>query len=151
MNAVLIATLAAILGVNDPKGDLPKNLKGHSILGKWISVSAKTMGKSIYVEILSFEFSAEGKLKIAHSKIGRSNIASYTLDDQKNPKQIDFEMLDEERGNEKYVFWGIYKIDKDILTLCFCDDPTGLRPTEFVFKKLGFIVLKTFRRAELKN
>jgi uncharacterized protein (TIGR03067 family) len=61
---------------------------------------------------------------------GRIGAGTFTLDATKTPREID--LVPE--GPKKVVIKGIYKIEKDVLTMCYAA-PGGKRPEAFAAKK----------------
>ena len=60
----------------------------------------------------------------------KAGSGTFTLDASKSPKEIDLVA----GGPKKVVIKGIYKIEKDVLTICHAA-PGGKRPTAFESKK----------------
>jgi uncharacterized protein (TIGR03067 family) len=81
--------------------------------------------------------------KIIVKEAGRDEEASFALDARKNPRHITIKP----RGDKQVL--GIYKLDKDTLTICFNKDGAADRPKEFSTKgKMGYslIVLKRAKK-----
>ena len=73
---------------------------------------------------------------------------SFVCNSKTDPKLFDVKLM--ESPEKERLFEGLYKLEKDALTLCvFLDDEGGRRrPTEFGTKEGSNLVLVAFARAE---
>jgi len=71
----------------------------------------------------------------------KAGSGTFTLDASKSPREIDI-VPD---GPKKVVIKGIYKIEKDVLTICHAA-PGGKRPTAFASKEDSGDTLTTWKR-----
>jgi uncharacterized protein (TIGR03067 family) len=93
--------------------------------GLWKFVSFETEeGKKDDFESATLSFDAD---KIEFKKGDESKTATYTINPAGKPKEIDLKENDKEMQ-------GIYKIDKETLTICICPGPNQTRPNEFAAK-----------------
>jgi uncharacterized protein (TIGR03067 family) len=60
----------------------------------------------------------------------KAGSGTFTLDATRSPREIDIVPA----GPKKVVIKGIYKLEKDVLTMCY-GAPGGKRPTAFAAKK----------------
>jgi RNA polymerase sigma factor (sigma-70 family) len=115
--------------------------------GKWTVVALTQSGKAapedeVRLVNMLLDFQQGGKLTM--SMPGKSKSGSFKADPSKNPKQIDLEL----EGEAKRAF-GIYRIEKDLLTLCI-DDQGKERPTKFESTADSHYVLLVLKRGEIK-
>ena len=143
----LVTFTVAITRAADPAAD-----EGKKLQGEWRVVEAEANGKK----------AAKDDYEIANMRIvidgagitfaprdgnGKERKKTFKLDPSKSPKEIDTTSLD---GKEKdQTAAGIYKLDKDKLTICISKDPT-IRPKKFkTDADNGFMVL-TLERVKAK-
>jgi uncharacterized protein (TIGR03067 family) len=70
---------------------------------------------------------------------------SFKLDPSKNPKAIDFIVLDGDKKGEKGP--GIYDLDGDRLRMCLPNAEITERPTEFAAPQGSMLIVMTLKRA----
>ncbi|MCI0457353.1 MAG: DUF1559 domain-containing protein [Gemmataceae bacterium] len=118
--------------------------KGNSLEGKWRVKSVIGSGKpgGEEVQALTFEFKGE---RIIISVAGRNQEGTFKTDATKNPKQFDMTF---QKGREQSL--GIYRIEKDTLTLCFTEPRNNERPTKFESPAGSRTVLMVLERGESK-
>lgn len=126
MHAVALLALAltpAAPALKDPPPKMP------SIVGEWIRVGHTQSGQPVSVERENHHqvFAAEGEWQYWYGD-GRAQSGGKTfkVDTKQSPPTID--ILLNQTGNNGWR--GIYKIEKDTLTLCLVNIP-GERPKTF--------------------
>ena len=70
------------------------------------------------------------KITFTHRDEKRGDVAAITLDSRMKPAAIDLRP-----GRGKVVLKGIYKLEKDKLTICIAVEPDAPRPMEFTSTK----------------
>jgi uncharacterized protein (TIGR03067 family) len=126
MNLLLCVALAVgAPGVKDP----PKK-GGPAILGEW-TLESWTIGGRAMLQPMNdhpnvFTFLPDGTMtvKLHLGRGERTETDAYKMDDKKTPAEID--LIPGEAGNGSTMY-GIFKIDKDTLTIRMGDE----RPTKF--------------------
>ena len=125
---LVVAVGLAVAADDPPKDDVAK--EKEKLLGTWVGVSGESYG----IKIADDE-NKKTKLVISTDKITLPNVdleLTYEVDPTKNPKTINVKFT---KGPNKDVqMIGIYKLDKDTLTLCM-DESGKDRPTKFETKK----------------
>jgi uncharacterized protein (TIGR03067 family) len=111
----------------------------EKILGTWVITSAErgNVAQDRFKD-LKATFTADGKW-ITHLPDGDRE-GAYKLNTAKKPKEID---LVNAKGN---TMLGIYKLEKDALTICLGEEDTDERPTEFASKEGTRVVLLVLQR-----
>jgi len=108
--------------------------------GTWKIISLENnQGKDAGAEGATLEFDKDGK-NITFTKDNQTKKGTFTLNPGGKPKEIDIKPSDEDK-----TFEGIYKIEKDKLTICLAPEPGDGRPNEFALtdgKKYLLIVLE---------
>jgi uncharacterized protein (TIGR03067 family) len=138
MTSVLILALAVgAPGVKDPpKKDAP------TLAGLWVAESAVKGGRPDKNPTdATLEFTADGKVVLKEK--GRDITGTYTTDGKKDPAELDMNL---EAGGMSIHMPGIFKFDKDTLTLCL--GFTGERPKKFESPEASMTVLLTLKRAK---
>ena len=131
-------------GVKDP----PKKVEVPAIVGEWECVELVGGGRKASAAELAdlgarFEFLADGKFKSRFG--GEARDGTYATGPTKDPAEVDFQW----NGNQTKK-GGIYKVDKDGLTLCYAEGK-GDRPAKFESPAGTRIFLMTFKRIEKKK
>jgi len=85
----------------------------------------------------------DDKLKVVRAGSKREEAFVLALDPKTDPKAIDVS----ETG-EKEILKGIYKLDKDRLTICVSADPDGARPKEFKSTEKPNVTLLVMERVK---
>jgi uncharacterized protein (TIGR03067 family) len=118
-----------LIGADDPKpmGDVEK-----AIEGVWVVKEAERGGQPAEKPVGDEVSIRDGQITIAPDEDGgRREMATYTLDTSKDPKQIDFKPgVEGNQGEEPPVLQGIFKVEGDTLTIVLAG-PGVQRPTEF--------------------
>jgi uncharacterized protein (TIGR03067 family) len=105
--------------------------------GTWKFVSFETAeGKQDDFESATLAFDGD---KIEFKKGDETKKHTYTINPLGKPKEIDLKVDDKEMQ-------GIYKVDKENLTICICPDGNQARPNEFAAKNQ--YVLAKLKRAK---
>jgi uncharacterized protein (TIGR03067 family) len=122
MNSSLALGLAMVLaapGAKDPpKKEMP------TIVGQWSMETAKAAGMEIpFPKEYTIDFGTDGRAVAKKAANAEPDPATYTVDTKKSPNEID---LKESRDR---TMLGIYKIEGDMLTICFA--AMGGRPDKF--------------------
>jgi uncharacterized protein (TIGR03067 family) len=110
--------------------------------GTWTAVALTSSGKKFPQEqakIFQLTFSGE---KVTLSFLGKSKTGTFKVVAGKKPKQFDMQ-IPGDRPNP-----GIYKLEKDTLTLCFSDG--GERPTAFESAAGSRNILLVLKRGAIK-
>lgn len=140
------ATLAICLShVSRADEPTPEKVKA-ALKGKWVSVEqsegGKTLPKGDWVQ-LSWEFTGDKVvIEMADFNGRKMSPGTYTLslDPAKDPARIDLAT-----NNPKIGFIGIYKLDGDKLTVCWCPG-RETRPATFETSRKDSFWLITFKR-----
>ena len=119
------------------KKEAPK--EAEQIRGTWVITSAErgNVAQDRFKD-LKATFTADGKW-ITHLPDGDRE-GTYKLNTAKKPKEID---LVNGKGN---TMLGIYKLDKDALTICLGEEDVDERPTEFASKEGTKVMLLVLQR-----
>ena len=139
----VVALAGLALGAPGSKGP-PK--KDPPIVGVWACESYVLGGDPVTDTDVAFEFTAGGRLlsrKADGTALSDSSPSPYTTDPAADPARIDWTP-----SGPGVV--GIYKVEGDTLTLCFCSTGDGKRPTAFTSPAGSRVLLMTFRRVEKK-
>jgi uncharacterized protein (TIGR03067 family) len=142
MNALLVAALVlAAPATKDP----PKKAEPPSVVGEWAVEETVRGGKVMPVaDSEGFEFAADGTYQIRFQ--GRAlKSGTYQTAPGKDATAIDLKFQTDK------IAPGIFKIEKDRLTLCIDDAGGGaVRPAGFESPAGSWVVLMTLKRVEKK-
>jgi len=135
---MLLTTLAsfAFLAIAGAQDDAETKKDKAILAGMWkMEVFETADGKvdNLVGAMLTFE---GDKLEFKHDDTKKS---SYTINPAGKPKEITIK-------NENGEMNGIYKIEKETLTICICLEPNQARPNEFAAKNP--YVLATLKRSK---
>ncbi len=140
-SAVLIGLSLAVAApvTKDAKKDAP------SIVGEWDGIKALIGGMDMPVPKggIGIAFAADGKATLREGDRAKAEEVTYAIDPKKSPAHID--LVPPAKEKEPTLF-GIYKIEKDELTICMTMG--GERPTKFESPAGSQIMLMTFKRAK---
>ncbi len=141
MKSVAAVVLLALVATPVRSEDDPKKA-AESLQGEWKVVSFNKGGEDTPKEELEkakFVFVGE-KLTITFNN--RDETATFTVDPKAKPLAIDITPA----GKKEKVVKGIYKLEKDTLSICFGPDGAD-RPTEFKgTKKSSLIVVERVKK-----
>ena len=139
LTVLLVVEIGAPAAKDPPKKDLP------SLVGEWAVDSAIESGKPDNPPPgTTWTFTADGKsvLNVGGQALGES---MYTVDPKKTPATVDVEA-----GPLGKALKGIYKVEKDTLTLCIAEGDKE-RPTAFESPAGSKVVLITLSRVPKKK
>jgi uncharacterized protein (TIGR03067 family) len=160
LGAVLASGLLGLAAVQvwatgQPPQDSPQKKGGkltgdaQKLQGTWEVTEFIFEGKAIPGEQTkgtTVSFSGDKmSLKFATSSPERVRSLSFKLDPSKNPKAIDFVVLDGDTKGEKGP--GIYDLDGDRLRMCLPNIEIAERPTEFAAPEGSKLIVMTLKRA----
>ena len=140
MKPVAAVVLLALVAATVRSEDDPKKA-AESLQGEWKVVSFNKGGEELPKEELEktkFVFAGE---KVTVTFNNRDEAATFTVDPKAKPLAIDITP-----GKKEKLVKGIYKLEKDTLTICFGPDGAD-RPTEFkATKKASLIVMERVKK-----
>jgi uncharacterized protein (TIGR03067 family) len=141
-----LIVVVLLAGAEPPEDTAKKHLE--QLQGQWIVQQAQRDGKDAPAEEREkMLIKIEGKkLVIDEPETAREQIAEITLDPSKSPSAIDLKIP---RLNKGEVLQGIYKLDGDVLSLCWTRSG-GARPSEFATKPGSDQVLFILKRPAKK-
>jgi uncharacterized protein (TIGR03067 family) len=131
-------------GVNTPRN---KNAETHDLKGIWSGKKFRVFEKEgDFAGVYDF---TENQLETFLDDKNEKCQWRYRTDPTKSPQEIDLTQVDGPFVGK--TLKGIYKIDKDVLSICYVRPSvegaeTKARPTEFDTKKRDDVVLLTFER-----
>lgn len=123
------ALLIAMSGLTSVRGDDKGEKDLKQFQGTWQVESKEIGGMKVPVEALTgwtVKYDGDKAVVLLKGKVFRAG--TIKLDPSKTPKTIDFTIT--EGDTKGRVMLGVYKIDGDILKVCF-DYEGKKRPTEF--------------------
>jgi uncharacterized protein (TIGR03067 family) len=124
--------LLAVIALAAQPNALEKDQK--ALEGKWNVVSHIKDGQDRLKELGKTTVTFDGnKISIAHDN-GNTEDATFALDPNKTPKEIDILP-----GKDQKVF-GIYEVKDNELKVCFRDPDSNERPKQFVADKNSSLV-----------
>jgi uncharacterized protein (TIGR03067 family) len=124
----------------------PKKLDLSALVGEWACTSLVYAGNKAPDPNLTFEFTSEGKLRMGRRGIAGSEAGTYKATSGKNPATFDWDT-----GDVGTRYWGIYKVEGETLTLCYCEGEVGERPTQFKSPAGTKLMLMTLQRVKKKE
>jgi uncharacterized protein (TIGR03067 family) len=139
-----LPAFAIALAVGAPSKEEPKKPAMPSIVGEWTCI--KFVGGGLErtdlneLKEIGFAFTADGKFR---GHFGKQQLeGTFKTDVAKVPAEFDLKHA----GNDKAGL-GLFKIDKDTLTLCFAEGGVA-RPDKLASPAGTRIMLITFTRVE---
>jgi uncharacterized protein (TIGR03067 family) len=143
MTTTLFVGLA--LAVAAPIGKDPPKKDGPTLVGEWTVESVVKGGKPAPEDRDgALEFTADGKAILKERS--KTITGTYSSDAKKDPAEVDITL--EEQGM-RITLSGIYKFEKDTLTVCFAFQAE--RPKAFETPEATMTVLLTLKRAKKKD
>jgi uncharacterized protein (TIGR03067 family) len=128
--ACVLGLCLAALAFADEKEDAGKKDR-DAMQGDWACDSLTRDGEAVPDDDAQSFFRTVKDDKYVVSRFrNKAGSGTFTLDASKSPREIDI-VPD---GPKKVVIKGIYKIEKDVLTICHAA-PGAKRPTAFASKK----------------
>jgi uncharacterized protein (TIGR03067 family) len=142
MNATLLVGLALAVAAPAPK--TAGKDETPSVVGEWMLETAHRAGKiDKPPEGAGITFTADGKALFREGRRDRVEEGTYTVDPKKNPAEIGITPPAKEKAP---TVLGIYKIEKDTLTLCMVLG--GQRPKTFEAPAGSEVMLMTLKRVK---
>ena len=138
MTTTLFVGLA--LAVAAPMPKQPAKKDGPTLVGEWV-VEAVVKGGRPTKDDGGLEFTADGKATLRER--GKTIEGTYTTDPKKDPAEVDITL---EAGGMRLTLAGIFKFEKDALTLCMGLE--GPRPKAFESGEGTTTVLLTLKRVK---
>jgi RNA polymerase sigma factor (sigma-70 family) len=137
-------------GTDAPTSDATK-IDKEKLQGVWQIESMEGDGQKISQNDLAAAPAEQTRIRIDGDKwiskaTGKEETTTFRLDGTKTPKTIDIKALD-----GKFHQLGIYQLDGDVLTICYCGVEKQERPTEFAAKKGSPMVLFVYKRVAPKQ
>jgi uncharacterized protein (TIGR03067 family) len=133
---ILALTVAAPAAKDPPKKDEP------ALVGNWVAESAIKGGRpDRNPSDATMEFTPDGKVVLKER--GKDITGTYTTDPKKDPAELDLTL---EGGGMSIHMPGVFKVEKDTLTLCLVF--MGERPKKFESPDGSMTLLLTLKRAK---
>jgi uncharacterized protein (TIGR03067 family) len=139
--------IVSALALGAPAAKDPPKKDPATIVGEWVGEKALAGGKDLPAPAggVVFEFTKDGKAVIREGP-KPPEPADYKADPSKDPAEID---LTPGAAAKTGTLLGIYRVEKDTLTVCFA--VAGARPTKFESPDGSATLLMTFKRAKKKD
>lgn len=123
--SVFVAGLAIVVAA--PAAKEPPKKEPPSLVGEWVGETGIRGGKPDNPPPgTTITFTKEGKLIMKEGSRNETMEGTYTADPKKDPGEIDLVLAPAIKGS---TLLGVYKIEGDILTMCF--SVGGDRPKAF--------------------
>src|SRR5438270_1328828 len=135
----LLVGLALAVAAPGPK-EAPKK-DGPTLAGDWVVQTVVKGGRPSPEEDSALTFTADGKAVLKER--GKTIDGTYTSDPKKDPAEVDITL---EAGGMRVTLSGIFKFDKETLTICMTF--MGDRPKAFESPEGAMTVLLTLKRAK---
>ena len=128
MKALLATAVSLVFLAGAQNDDAAVKKEKELLAGVWKIASFESQqGKKEDFEGATLEFKADGKAEF--TKGGEAKQATYTINPAGKPKEIDLKP----EGKDE-AMRGIYRLEKDTLTICIVENPNVGRPNEFAAK-----------------
>jgi uncharacterized protein (TIGR03067 family) len=137
MSCVQVTVLTLIVAAPGLKESI------RPLLGQWICTGKTFKGEAIDLPVYIWDFAAGGKLSLQLRDLDPAE-RRYLADPTKSPAHLDW--TDGEDTIE-----AIYKVEGDMLTVCYSHDPSADRPSRFESPKGTRLILITFKRVKQKD
>jgi uncharacterized protein (TIGR03067 family) len=141
MYVLQLSALAAAFAAPAPKDPAPKEAGPPDLVGVWVCESITYNGRETPNPDLAWEFTAAGKLLLGHKGKERSLAGTYKVTAVKGPATFDWDT-----GDIGVKYWGIVKVEANVLTVCYFAGGVNDRPTRFDAPRGSGAQLVTFRR-----
>jgi uncharacterized protein (TIGR03067 family) len=137
--------------------DKPMERELAALKGTWAVVRARGPGgqeppkDELAGGRVTWTFKDGGKATFSLKVEGKDAEHTYSIDPSRTPKEIDLTYVGPEAGLKGFKQFGIYKLEKDKLTLCLTGDPKATkedRPKDFEVKDGAGLVLEMERAAK---
>lgn len=134
MKALLAATVGLVFLTGAQDDDAAVKKEKELLKGTWKITTFETQqGKKDDFEGATMEFKADGNAEF--TKGGETKQATYKINPAGKPKEIDIKP----EGKDEAML-GIYRLEKDTLTICIVENPNTGRPNEFAAKDAYVVV-----------
>ena len=135
MKALLAATVGLVFLAGGQNDDAAVKKEKELLAGVWKITSFESQqGKKEDFEGATLELKTDGKAEF--TKGGEAKPATYTINPAAKPKEIDLKP----EGKDE-AMRGIYRLEKDTLTICIVENPNVGRPNEFAAKDAYVVVM----------
>lgn len=124
MNALVAIALSSMIAAQDPKAEDPK-MAQVAFQGEWKLTTWAKLGRDYPKEKLEKSKVVVKDDAMSMTLDGKTTDMTFTLDPKADPPALDYRS---DRSNK--VIRGIYKLEKDKITICFGIENSP-RPTEF--------------------
>jgi uncharacterized protein (TIGR03067 family) len=143
MHTLPLVVLAAALAAPAPKIPAPKKPNPPDLVGVWVCDTLVYGGKPTPKPDLVWEFTAMGQMRFGKRGIALSEVGTYTVRAAKGPAEFDWDT-----GDIGVRYWGICKVERDTLTICYVEGRANERPTKFESPAGTKVQFMTFRRVK---
>ena len=143
MHTVQLVGLALALAAPGPKDPAPKEAGPPNPVGVWVCESLTYGGRPAPGPDIVWEFTADWQLKVGRKGIRLSVWGTYKVTAGKGPAGLDWDT-----GDIGTRYWGICKVEEDLLTLAYAEGGVNDRPTKFDSPAGTKVALMTFRRVK---
>ena len=130
LSSLVFLTVSVAVAQDDAAVKKDKEL----LKGIWkIESMEGAQGKKDDFEGATLEFKTDGNLEF--TKGGETKKATYSINPAGKPKELDLKPEDKDEA-----ILGIYRIEKEVLTICIVEGQGNARPTEFAAKDRNVVV-----------